>query len=68
VINKQEQRRQAYRSANAIVGLEGWVPTPDALAIQERVIRGELTHDEAVQAQIESACIAHEKRKSADPG
>jgi hypothetical protein len=61
-MNKSEQLRQAYRSANAIVGLEGWMPTPDALAIQERVIRGELTHDEAVRAQIESARQVHAKR------
>ena len=65
-MDKQEQRRQAFKSANAIVALEGWVPTPDALAIQERVIRGELTSDEAVAAQIEAAHIAHEKRKTAD--
>lgn len=61
-MDTQEQLRQAYRSANAIVGLEGWIPTPDALAIQERVIRGELTHDEAVRAQIESARQVHAKR------
>jgi len=65
-MDKQDQIRAAYRSANAIVALEGWVPTPDALAIQERVIRGELTNDEAVAAQIEAARIAHEKRKVAD--
>ncbi len=65
-MGKQEQLRRAYRSANAIVALEGWVPTPDALAIQERVICGELTNDEAVAAQIEAARIAHEKRKAAD--
>jgi hypothetical protein len=52
-MNEQEQRkREAYRQANAIVGLEGWEPSCEALAIQEKVIRGELTHDEAVAAHI----------------
>ncbi|WP_115496319.1 antitoxin VbhA family protein [Dyella monticola] len=63
---EQEHLRRAFHSANSIVALEGWVPTSDALAIQERVIRGELTHDEAVAAHIEAARIAHEKRKTAD--
>lgn len=66
-MDTQEQLRQAYHSANAIVALEGWVPAADALAIQERAIRGELTPNEAVQAQIESARIAHEKRKVVAP-
>lgn len=46
------QQREAFRQANAIVSLEGWQPSPEALAIQERVICGELTHDEAVAAHI----------------
>jgi hypothetical protein len=65
-MNNQDQARATYRSANAIVALAGWVPTADALAIQERVILGELTNNEAVAAQIEAARIAHEKRKAAD--
>jgi len=52
-MNEQAQeKREAYRQANAIVGLEGWEPSREALAIQEKVIRGELTHDEAVAAHI----------------
>ena len=47
-----EKVRDAYKSANAIVLLAGWTPTADALAIQERVIRGELNHDQAVEAHI----------------
>lgn len=50
--NREEQVRKAYKSANAIVALEGWEPTPEALAIQDRVVKGELTHDEAVQVHI----------------
>lgn len=53
-MNAQDKLRKAYKQANSIVALEGWEPSEDALAIQERVIRGELTHDEAVQAHIEA--------------
>ena len=52
MMNREEKLRKAYKSANAIVALEGWEPTPDALAIQERVIKGELTCDQAVHAHI----------------
>lgn len=51
-MNAQDKLRKAYQQANSIVALEGWTPTDDALEIQERVIRGELTHDEAVRAHI----------------
>jgi hypothetical protein len=58
-MNDQEARREAYRSANAIVALEGWEPSPEALAIQEQVIRGELTHDEAVAAHLAQVMSGH---------
>lgn len=52
-MNEQaQQRREAYRQANAIVGLEGWEPSREALSTLEKVIRGELKHDEAVDAHI----------------
>lgn len=51
-MNEQEQRREAFRQANAIVGLEGWQPSPSVLAVQERVIQGGLTHDQAVAVHI----------------
>lgn len=51
-MNREDKLCKAYRDANAIVALEGWEPTVDALAIQERVIKGELTHDEAVRAHV----------------
>jgi hypothetical protein len=54
-MDNQEQLRQAFRSANAIVALEGWKPKPADLALQERVILGELTFDEAVQICIAEA-------------
>lgn len=58
-MNREEKLRKAYKDANAIVALEGWEPTPGALAIQERVIKGELTHDEAIQAHIARALQGH---------
>ena len=54
-MNREEKLRKAYKDANAIVALEGWEPTPGALAIQERVIKSELTHNEAVRAHIAQA-------------
>lgn len=59
-MNEQTQRkREAYRQANAIVGLAGWKPSREALVIQEKVIQGELTHDEAVAAHIAQAMSGH---------
>jgi|GEM_PF-2878517 len=58
-MNREEKLRKAYKDANAIVALEGWEPTPGALAIQERVIKGGLTHDEAVQAHIAQVLERH---------
>lgn len=59
MMNREEKLRRAYKDANAIVALEGWEPTPGASAIQERVIKGELTHDEAVQAHIAQVLEGH---------
>jgi len=61
MMNREEKLRKAYKDANAIVALEGWEPTPSALAIQERVIKGELTHAEAVQAHIAQVLEGHSK-------
>lgn len=58
-MNREEKLRKAYKDANAIVALEGWEPTPGALAIQERVIKGELTPDEAVQTHIAQVLERH---------
>jgi hypothetical protein len=57
-VAEQESLRRSFHSANSIVALEGWKPTPDDLALQERVILGELTFDEAVQI-----CIAEVRAK-----
>jgi hypothetical protein len=58
MMNREENLRKAYKDANAIVALEGWEPSPGALAIQELVIKGELTHDEAVQIHVTLALSA----------
>lgn len=58
-MNRKEKLRKAYESANAIAALPVQEPTPDALAIQEPGIKGELTHDEAVQAHIAQVLEGH---------
>lgn len=45
----QEQRRADFGQANASLALEGVVMSDDDLAVQSLLIRGEITHDEAVQ-------------------
>jgi hypothetical protein len=56
---EQSSERQlmelAFRSANAIVDLAELSSCVDLKALQERVIRGELTFDEAVQLVIGDA-------------
>lgn len=46
---EQARQREAFRESISIVRLEGWEPKADFYALQERVIRGELTIDEAVK-------------------
>lgn len=46
---EQARLREAFRQGISIVKLEGWEPQADFYALQERVIRGELTIDEAVK-------------------
>ena len=41
--------RDAFQSANAMNRLEGYEATDTDIELQERVISGELTFDEAVQ-------------------
>lgn len=50
-IDEEKKLRAAFQSANAIVDLAG-LPFNDEMAVrQERIIRGEMTFDEAI-AQI----------------
>lgn len=46
---EQARLREAFRQGISIVRLEGWEPQADFYALQERVIAGELTFDEAVK-------------------
>jgi len=55
----EEKLREAFKFANAIIALEGWIPSPEVLAIQERVICGELTYDQGVREQIKAAHLRH---------
>jgi hypothetical protein len=46
---EQARLREAFRQCIDIVSLEGREPQADFYAVQERVIAGELTIDEAVK-------------------
>lgn len=48
-------RRAQFTQANASQALEGMEMSADDLTIQERVARGELTHDQAVAHYINVA-------------
>lgn len=58
-MNREDKLRMAYKGANAIIALAGWEPSLGALAIQERVIKGELTTDKAIQAHIAQVLEGH---------
>ncbi|HEV3157296.1 MAG TPA: antitoxin VbhA family protein [Candidatus Baltobacteraceae bacterium] len=49
----RDWRAAAFRRANASSALEGMHATPDDLALQQRVIDGELTSEQACQVVIE---------------
>lgn len=55
VLHTAQEHTDAFRQANAIVALEGYQATPDDLALQQRVITGELSADQAVQEIIRRA-------------
>lgn len=44
----QGRRRAAFHQANASSALEGLVADEEELALQERVIQGEITSEEAI--------------------
>lgn len=48
-------RRAQFVQANASLALEGFEMSADDLVIQERVIKGELTHDQAVAQYLKIA-------------
>lgn len=57
--NTPAERRQAFVEADAIMALEGFQKTPAMAKVQEDVIQGRVTFDQAVQA-----AIAHAKTKA----
>lgn len=46
---RQEQRRVDFDQVNASLALDGLAMSADDLAVQALLIRGDITHDEAVQ-------------------
>lgn len=50
-----QQRAAAAREVNAVNALEGYEPTPEYLALQAKVVSGELSFDGAVQEAIARA-------------
>lgn len=55
---EKERRRDAFDRAKGSAALEGFKPTPFVLAIQEKVINGALTFDQAVAAHVAKATKA----------
>ena len=58
------ERRQAFVEADAIMALEGFQKTPEMAKVQEAVIQGSVTFDQAVKTAIDQAKIKS-KGKSA---
>ena len=50
-----DERRRAFERADAIMALEGFEKTPEAARLQEAVIAGRMTFDQAVKAAIDEA-------------
>ncbi len=46
VKSNREEVAEAYRNANASLAIEGLHMTPEDLALQQRVIDGEWTHEQ----------------------
>ena len=49
----EEQRRAAFAQANASCAIEGLPMDAVDLAVQERIIRGEITDEEAISESIQ---------------
>lgn len=62
----EEIRRRlqlAFDSANAICNLEGGTLSASLRALQERVINGEISFDEAVKAVLDEALVSSSAKK-----
>lgn len=49
----EASRRKAFEQANASIALEGLVVNAEDLALQERIIKGDITADEASALLVE---------------
>lgn len=49
------ERRQAFVEADAIMALEGFQKTPEMAKLQEDVVQGRVSFDQAVQAAVAKA-------------
>lgn len=56
------ERRTAFEHADAILALEGFVKTPEVALLQQTVIDGHLTFDQAVKAMIAKAKMQAESK------
>lgn len=48
-------RRENFRQVNASLSLEGMEMDPESLALQERIIKGEISHQQAIDMAIKRA-------------
>lgn len=48
-MENKDHLRKAFSDADAIMALEGFTKTEEIARVQEAVIRGELTFDEAIK-------------------
>ena len=51
----REERQHAFERADAIMALEGFTKTPEVAKLQEAVISGRTTFDQAVKAVLADA-------------
>jgi hypothetical protein len=54
-MSTSDERRRAFERADAIMALEGLEKPADVAALQEAVIAGRMTFDQAVQVAIDQA-------------
>lgn len=62
-----ETRREAVEFANAVCALEGLHPTPEAEALNERIIAGEISIAEAIAQSVAAAKARASAKRSAPP-
>lgn len=62
-----EDRRQAMEFANAVCALEGLHPSPEAQAMNEQIVRGEVSVGDAIAAAVESAKARAAAQRPAPP-